>query len=175
MENLGSLDEYDGHDQQFQYKVYTEDVRELTDNGNHLTCDLDHETNGSLKSSSSPSSKSSSRRHAKFVAITEIVWPDPNIFSQRSLVFFTLQNPLRRVVIAAVERPIWDRAVLFVISFNACVLLSHDPYDVPELLPVSPKRDILHTLSQVYTMSLYIPATNYNICMVADFQWILFD
>ena len=93
----------------------------------------------------------SARRHLQFEESVP-TWPDPNKYHHRSLLCLTLQNPFRRAIIAAVERPIWDRTVLFVITFNACALLSHDPYDVPELLPSSPRRNVLRILSQVLAL-----------------------
>ena len=111
---------------------------------------LSARTQGSSKSGMSGRQHSSSRRFVKFEdGLPLKLWPDPDKYVQRSLLCFSLKNPIRRALIAAIERPIWDKCVLFMISFNACALLSHDPYDVPQLLPISPRRNVLKILSQV--------------------------
>ena len=117
--------------------------------------------------------RANSRRHLEFEdAIPLKIWPDPEKYNHRSLMLFTLQNPIRRAIIAAIEYPWWDRTVLLVISFNACALLSHDPYDVPQLLPTSSRRNVLHVLSQVQLFAAHDENSKLMISS-ADFQCFL--
>jgi hypothetical protein len=76
-------------------------------------------------------------------------WPDPNKYNERSFFLFTLENSFRRTLIFCIEWPWWDRTVLFVIFINTVVLAINDPYDIPQLLPISEKRVALEFLSKV--------------------------
>lgn len=98
--------------------------------------------NHSFKSSRSrPGSK-----HGKAQRQT---WPSPDKYNQRSLLVFSLDNPIRKFFIAAIEWPWWDRTVLLVILVNTLTLLLEDPYDIPELKYDSPFRTAMGLLSTV--------------------------
>jgi hypothetical protein len=86
-------------------------------------------------------------------------WPSPSKYNRRSLLILTLQNPVRRAFIAAIEWPWWDRIVLFVIVVNTISLLFRDPYDIPAFLPESRMRIIWDTLS---TVVLFFRRSNYS-------------
>ena len=62
-------------------------------------------------------------------------WPDPDLYQPRALALLTLQNPLRRMCIAAVEWVWFDRFVLGVILLNSLQLAMFDPFDIPSLQP----------------------------------------
>jgi hypothetical protein len=64
----------------------------------------------------------------------------------------TLQNPVRRAFIAAIEWPWWDRVVLFVILVNTVSLLFRDPYDIPAFVPESRMRIVWDTMSLVIVL-----------------------
>ena len=81
-------------------------------------------------------------------------WPDPNKYNERSFFFFTLNHSFRRTLISCIEWPWWDRTVLFVILINTVVLAMNDPYDIPQLLPISERRAVLEILSKVCVISI---------------------
>jgi hypothetical protein len=87
-------------------------------------------------------------------------WPDPNKYNERSFFLFTLNNPFRRTLIACIEWPWWDRTVLFVILINTVVLAMNDPYDIPQLFPISEKRTVLEFLSKVGALFTEIVKTS---------------
>jgi hypothetical protein len=127
---------------------------------------------GSFKSAAaSPRAVNTTRRRKHQIDLN--VWPSPLKYNRRSLQILTLQNPIRRAFIAAIEWPWWDRTVLFVILVNTISLLCRDPYDIPAFFPDSPTRIVWDTLSTViikkFTMNLFVEL----ICGLADIQLFL--
>jgi hypothetical protein len=116
----------------------------------HQASDARSETSRSGKSgvgasNSSITDHSRHSRHGK----RKPTWPSPDKYNRRSLLLFTLESPVRKFFIAAIEWPWWDRTVLVVIMMNTLILLMQDPYDIPEFLYESRVRSATDTLSTV--------------------------
>mmetsp|Transcript_31531 Transcript_31531/g.76314 ORF Transcript_31531/g.76314 Transcript_31531/m.76314 type:complete len:1933 (-) Transcript_31531:88-5886(-) len=93
-------------------------------------------------------------------------WPDPSKYNARSLGFLTLQNPVRKAIIGAIEWPWWDRTVLFLILLNTVQLgFFYDPFDVAPLRPDSTKRDILENVGMFFNICFMIE------CACKIFGW----
>ena len=79
-------------------------------------------------------------------------WPHPEKYNYRSLYLFTLNNPFRKALIAAIEWRWWDRIVLIVIFLNTIILALYDPYDIVQLRPVSVKRNAFDWISKAFSI-----------------------
>lgn len=80
----------------------------------------------------------------------EFKWPDPTKYNPRSLGFFSLQNPLRKFLIGAIEWRWWDRTVLMLILLNTLQLgFIYNPFDVPALRPDATERDLWTKIGMV--------------------------
>lgn len=77
------------------------------------------------------------------------MWPDPNVYNHRSFFLFPLDGIVRKAAIACIEWKWWDRIVLFFIFLNTIQLAVYNPFDIPQLNPVSPFRDALDIIGKV--------------------------
>jgi hypothetical protein len=99
------------------------------------------------KSSSGKSGNSSERnRKARREAEKEAeearlasVWPDERKYNPRSLFLFTLQNPVRRIVIKWIEWKHWDSKVIGIIMLNTVTLAMFDCFDKPSMRACAPQ------------------------------------
>jgi hypothetical protein len=85
-------------------------------------------------------------------------FPDPRRYNERSLFLFQLQNPLRKLLIRAIEWPWWDRGVLALIFLNTLQLAAFNPFDVPELNPDPELRNAMEAVGAVFTWLFFIEA-----------------
>ena len=69
-------------------------------------------TNGGMPNKANWSHHHHNPRHKLTRHSSSQIWPDPRKYQATSLYFFTLKNPLRRLVIASIESKWWDRTVL---------------------------------------------------------------
>jgi hypothetical protein len=115
---------------------------------------------GQSKRSTNSRFSSSSRR----IKGQPASWPDPYKYEARSLFCLTLQNPIRKCLIFAIENRWWDRIVLGIILINTVSLIARDPYDVEQFQPESKLRTAWETMSTVSILTLPL------LCMVLIFQ-----
>ncbi len=66
-------------------------------------------------------------------------------FAVSSLFILGRQNPLRLALIRLIENKWFDRFVLLVILVNVAFMAAFDPLDIPEVNPISEKRQTLDT------------------------------
>ena len=106
------------------------------------------ESQGSKKSN--VSSALARRRQRQLATLLEPQeFPDPHRYNARSLYLFTLQNPIRRALIRAIEWKWWDRIVLLLIFLNTVQLAAFLPFDVPALNPDPEFRDAMDIVGKV--------------------------
>ena len=67
------------------------------------------------------------------------VWPDERKYNPRSLFLFTLQNPVRQMVIKWIEWKHWDSKVIGIIMLNTVTLAMFDCFDKPSMRACAPQ------------------------------------
>jgi hypothetical protein len=61
------------------------------------------------------------------------VWPDEGKYNKRSLFLFTLQSPIRQMLIRWIEWRFWDTKVIGIIMLNTLTLAMFDCFDKPSM------------------------------------------
>ena len=67
------------------------------------------------------------------------LWPDERKYNPRSLFLFTLQNPVRQIVINWIEWKYWDSKVIVIIMLNTVTLAMFDCFDKPSMRACAPQ------------------------------------
>jgi hypothetical protein len=89
---------------------------------------------------STQSALSERRRKKKEAENAPRPWPDDRKYNPRSLFLFTLQNPIRRAAIHAIEwRGFWDKKVLVIIMLNTATLAMFDCFDLDSMRGCAPE------------------------------------
>jgi hypothetical protein len=82
--------------------------------------------------------------------LVETQWPDPELYTDRSLFLFTLRTPIRRFCVATIESTSFQRFVLVLITGSTAILASNDPLDSTQ--------GVLGLASQVFSVLFAVEA-----------------
>ena len=94
-----------------------------------------------------------------------IEWPDPKKYNAKTEFCLTLHNPVRRAAIKAIEWPMWDKGVLFLILLNTCQLALYNPIVRGNaLLYVPSLSHSRHAHARLAPSSLFVPRRS-SVCV----------